>query len=130
MDVSSASAREKGRRLDSLLKELVSTSDNMRLAVLCTLPEEIILSFLQLACYDFWSIVKVSLVCKKFRHIKLSSSKLWAKCLLTLNTSPHVIDMVASRSGTSGLTVILRSSQFYEKDWVNRLTKLFEHNEK
>lgn len=87
MDVSSASAREKVRRLDSLLKELVSTSDNMRLAVLCTLPEEIILSFLQLACYDFWSIVKVSLVCKKFRHIKLSSSKLWAKCLLTLNTS-------------------------------------------
>lgn len=123
MDVSSASAREKVRRLDSLLKELVSTSDNMRLAVLCTLPD-------QLACYDFWSIVKISLVCKKFRHIKLSSSKLWAKCLLTLNTSPHVIDMVASRSGTSGLTVILRSSQFYEKDWVNRLTKLFEHSEK
>lgn len=53
MDVSSASAREKVRRLDSLLKELVSTSDNMRLAVLCTLPEEFILSFLQLACYDF-----------------------------------------------------------------------------
>lgn len=130
MDVSSASAREKVRRLDSLLKELVSTSDNMRLAVLCTLPEEIILSFLQLACYDFWSIVKVSLVCKKFRHIKLSSSKLWAKCLFTLNTSPQVIDMVASRSGTSGLTVILRSSQFYEKDWVNRLTKLLEHSEK
>lgn len=130
-------AREKVRRLDLLLKEFASAIENVRFDIrasvprlsLCDVPDEVILPIFLLICKDFESVVNISLVCKKFRRIALSSSKLWAGYLLTLNTPPHVIDTIASRSGIQGLTVrIVQNSDDWAEHRLDRLKKLFEYS--
>lgn len=139
MDVPSILSREKVRRLDSLLKQMTAAIESARVNIracvpqlsLCDVPEEVILSIFQLACTDCLSVVNVSLVCKSFRHIVLSSSKLWAGCPLTLRTPPQIIDMIASRAGSAGLVVKFemgrRESTFPPMDAAS---KVFEHSAK
>lgn len=152
MGVSSTVAREKARRLDFLLKELASKIDDVRLDIdnvrldirasgprltLCEIPDEVILEILQLVCTDmlrltrmthFKTIVNMSLVCKQFRRIVLSSSNLWAACTLTLHMPPHIIDMVVSRSGSNGIAVELMDRPRLSQELpLSSLIKLFEH---
>lgn len=126
---------EKVRRLDAfpqLLKKLASTFDSVHLELLACvsrlslsdIPDEVVLSILQLACTDFRSVVDVSRVCKRFRRITLSSSRLWAGCPLTTCMPPHIIDMVASRSGLHGLTVEFEIG----RQPIDVLTKLLEYS--
>lgn len=150
MGESSTVAREKARHLDFMLNKLASKINrvhldiyNVRLDIrasgpnltLCEIPEEVILEILQLVCTygltrtHFRSIVEMSLVCKQFRRIVLSSSNLWAGCELTLLMPPRIIDMVVSRSGSKGLLVELKdvSPLPSRKRWMSSLTTLFEH---
>lgn len=135
MDGHSILAREKVRRLEAfpqLLKKLAYTFDrlhlNLRACVprlsLGGIPDEVILSILHLACADSVSVVNASRVCRRFRHIALSSSRLWAVCPLTTYMPPHIIDMIISRSGSNGLTIKLYSGDLHE----DVFTKLFEYS--
>lgn len=116
MNGGSVLTAEKVRRLEAfpqLLKKLASTFDsvhmNLRACVprlsLSGTPEEVILSVFHLACTDAQSVVDILRVCKRFRRIALSSSRLWIACPLTLDMPSHIIGMIASRSGSHGLTV-------------------------
>lgn len=145
MGVSSTVAREKARQPDFMLKELASKIDDVRLDIdnvrldirasgprltLCGIPDEIILQILQLGftLTHFQTIVNMSLVCKQFRCIVLSSSNLWAACTLTLHMPPHIIDMVVSRSGSNGIAVELMDRPRPSQELlISSLTKLFEH---
>lgn len=136
MDVYSALAREKARSLDSLLNELVSSIENVRLGIratvprpsLCNIPDEVILEILQLVCTNLKSVVDISLVCKKLRCFTLSPSKLWAGSPLTLNTPSKVIDKIASLSGSNGINVRIENrSDNWTEPMLDRLRKLFEH---
>lgn len=135
MDGGSVLTAEKVRRLEAfpqLLKKLASTFDSLHLELLtCVsrlslsdIPDEVLLSILQLACTDCRSVVDVSRVCKRFRRITLSSSRLWAGCPLTTHMPPHIIDMVASRSGSNGLAIELEIG----RQPIDVLTKLLEYS--
>lgn len=96
-----------------LLKKLSATFDSVRmnlrtcvlwLSLSGTLDEDILLVF-HLACTDVQSVVDMSRVCMRFRRIALSSSRLWVACPLTLDMPSHIIGMIASRSGSHGITV-------------------------
>lgn len=146
-------SREKVRRLKSSLRKLASTVESMCLEAslkklastiesvqldiracipglsLCDTPDEVILEILQLACTDCYTVVDASLVCKRFRCIALSSSKLWAACTLTTCMPPHIIDMVAYRSGSHGLTVELENmAPRWSESSKRSLTRLFEYS--
>lgn len=135
MDECPTLAREKVRHLEAfpqLLKKLASTFDrihlNLRTCVprlsLGGIPDEVILSILELACTGCVSVVNVSRVCRRFRHIALSSSRLWAGCPLTTHMPPHIIDMITSRNVSNGLTIKLWWGDLAE----DVLTKLFEYS--
>lgn len=136
MDPFSVTAKEKVRRLDSLMNELVSTIENVRQDIrasvrwltVCDLPDEVIVPIFQPVCTSSSSLINLSLVCKRFRQIALSSSKLWSGCTLTLSMPRNIIDMVASRSGSSGLTVVLEGTYHRLTKHQNRVSKLFEHS--
>lgn len=140
MDGGSVLTAEKVRRLEAfpqLLKKLATTFDsvhmNLRACVprlsLSGTPEEVILSVFHLACTDFQSAVDISRVCMRFRLIALSSSRLWVACPLTLDMPSQIIDMIASRSGSHGLTVRFEAVHSM-KTKADALSNLFGYRSK
>lgn len=118
------------------MNKLVSTIENVRQDIRASvrwltvfdLPDEVIVPIFQPLSTDIIPVVEISLVCKRFRQIALSSSKLWSGCSLTLSVPRHIINMVASRSGSSGLTVVLEGTYHRLAKHQNRVSKLFEHS--
>lgn len=92
-------------------------------------PDEDILLVFHLACTDVQSVADISWVCMRFRRIALSSSRLWVACPLTLDMPLHIIGMIASRSGSHGITVRFEAVHSM-KTKANALSKMFGYRSK
>lgn len=142
IETSTSLERERFRQLDKfpkLLESLNSAFESIRNDVracipalsVCDLPDEITMHILKLVCTNIRSVVQASFVCKHFRRMVLSSPRLWAACTLTLNMSPHIVDVIATRSGSLGLDVKILDTVNYRNPArlsTGKLTKLFQYS--
>lgn len=132
-------ARERIRHLDAVLKKLTSTFETVRCSVedydvrlsvgIENLPDEVIEWIIHFSCADWKFLVDVSRVSKRFRRVALSSPRLWAACVLTLDMPPVAVDLVASRAASIGLNVkIVETSREVLLSPMDRLTVLFKYS--